>query len=305
MAKGKKSSAVEVTIEDALGYGPEIAALAEEMGEWRDNLEEKLSHTDKYERVSEAADTLENADVESLCDTLVEALRALSEGSPAVAGCPEHVVGTRCTRCKWDGVAKKPHGYKRTITRFDPPKEDTRTWQSCFTPGKEVKTTRTEIIFGTISFGSGWTTYSVDKAKATPEALEEMRTKFEKDVVETEKENARLDTPYIPPRIEDKPEVLPIAALEDILDRKVSYTELAAYKGKSLSRADRLGNATGAIRAAVEAVREAIDAERAKVDADEENPEEDERLENVKDALDEIEQALDEVEGVEFPGMYG
>lgn len=29
----------------------EIQSLAEEMGEWRDNMEEKLSHTEKFERV--------------------------------------------------------------------------------------------------------------------------------------------------------------------------------------------------------------------------------------------------------------
>lgn len=39
-------------------YG-EIQSLAEEMRGWADNMEEKLSHTEKYERVSECADTLE------------------------------------------------------------------------------------------------------------------------------------------------------------------------------------------------------------------------------------------------------
>jgi len=39
----------------------EINALAEEMGSWRDNIEEKFSQTQKFEDVSTAADALENA----------------------------------------------------------------------------------------------------------------------------------------------------------------------------------------------------------------------------------------------------
>lgn len=48
------------TLADAVSeaYG-EITALAEEMRSWADNMEERLSHTEKYERVSEAADALE------------------------------------------------------------------------------------------------------------------------------------------------------------------------------------------------------------------------------------------------------
>jgi hypothetical protein len=302
MAKGKKVVSVECTIEDALGYGPEISSLQEEMASWRDSMEEKLSHTEKYERVSEAADALENAELESRCDDLIDALRALSEGSPFVAGCPEHVVGRKCARCKWDGVAKKPHGHKQTIERFDPPKEETSTWSSWPGGGKgEVKTTRTEIVFGVIRHGNGsFSTYSIEKTSATEERIAEQRANFERAAALAEKENARLDTPYIPPRIEDRAEVFPIAALEDILDRKVSYSELEAYKGKSLSRADRLGNATGAIRTAVEAVRAALDALPEGAVA-----EDDDRIDDVREKLDEVESALDEVEAVEFPGMYG
>lgn len=47
------------TFDTALGMAfGEIEQLAEEMGEWRDNMEEKLSHTQKYSDVSECADTL-------------------------------------------------------------------------------------------------------------------------------------------------------------------------------------------------------------------------------------------------------
>lgn len=36
-----------------------VQTLAEEMGEWRDNTEESLGHTNRWQRVSEAADALE------------------------------------------------------------------------------------------------------------------------------------------------------------------------------------------------------------------------------------------------------
>lgn len=39
----------------------EISSLAEEMREWHDNMEANFSHTQKYEDVGTAADTLENA----------------------------------------------------------------------------------------------------------------------------------------------------------------------------------------------------------------------------------------------------
>lgn len=42
------------------GFYSDIEELASEMGEWRDNLEEKFSQTEKYSNVSECADALEN-----------------------------------------------------------------------------------------------------------------------------------------------------------------------------------------------------------------------------------------------------
>lgn len=50
----------EASLADAANeaYG-DLQGLGEEMREWADNLEEKFSNTDKYQRVSEAADTLE------------------------------------------------------------------------------------------------------------------------------------------------------------------------------------------------------------------------------------------------------
>lgn len=49
------------TIEEGVaGVYQDIGELAQEMREWADNLEEKFSNTDKYQRVNDAADTLEN-----------------------------------------------------------------------------------------------------------------------------------------------------------------------------------------------------------------------------------------------------
>lgn len=51
----------KISVVDAVSEAwSEIESLAEEMQTWRDNMEEKLSHTDKYGRVSECAETLES-----------------------------------------------------------------------------------------------------------------------------------------------------------------------------------------------------------------------------------------------------
>lgn len=60
MAKIKYET-VTSSLVDAIENGfSELESLGEEMGEWRDSLEERFSSTEKYERVSEVADTLEN-----------------------------------------------------------------------------------------------------------------------------------------------------------------------------------------------------------------------------------------------------
>lgn len=81
MAKVKKAPVlVECCLGDAASeaFG-ELQSLAEEMGSWRDGLEEKFSHTEKYERVSSAADALEQLSEpevpEELTDIKVEFVR--------------------------------------------------------------------------------------------------------------------------------------------------------------------------------------------------------------------------------------
>lgn len=75
-AKTKKTRVVQTllrkaSVSDAVGeIISEIECLAEEMGSWRDNMEEKLSHTSKYESVSECADTLENISSPDVAESL-------------------------------------------------------------------------------------------------------------------------------------------------------------------------------------------------------------------------------------------
>lgn len=58
---------VSGAIADAYG---EFQSLRDELSEWRDNLEEKLSYTDKYQQVSDATDILDGfADNEPDVDT--------------------------------------------------------------------------------------------------------------------------------------------------------------------------------------------------------------------------------------------
>lgn len=60
-----------VMMEDAATNGFNVLEeLASEMGEWRDNIEEKFSATQKYEDVSAAADQLEDISEEDVPDAL-------------------------------------------------------------------------------------------------------------------------------------------------------------------------------------------------------------------------------------------
>lgn len=71
-------TSVAAAIPDALS---EIESLRDEMQEWADNMEEKLSHTEKYERVREAADALESAvtdvDVPEFADQTISCVEML------------------------------------------------------------------------------------------------------------------------------------------------------------------------------------------------------------------------------------
>lgn len=54
----QRTAELTSAVDDAFN---ELEELQNEMGEWRDSLEEKLSHTGKYQEVSDAHDALESA----------------------------------------------------------------------------------------------------------------------------------------------------------------------------------------------------------------------------------------------------
>jgi len=64
MVKKLKTETTTQTISEALEDAKfELSSLAEEMGNWRDNMEgTNLENTTRYEEVSECADTLEDLD---------------------------------------------------------------------------------------------------------------------------------------------------------------------------------------------------------------------------------------------------
>ena len=80
MARRKKVVIVK-SVEDALkDAAPDIEELKDEMVEWQENMESAdMEHLPKYDEVNEAAETLENADLENAVEQLVE---ALSEKDP-------------------------------------------------------------------------------------------------------------------------------------------------------------------------------------------------------------------------------
>jgi len=281
---------VKTSVSAALADGASvISELAEEMGEWRDNLEEKLSHTDKYERVSEAAELLEGSDMESLCDALVTAIEEASEGKPAKLGCPAHVVGTACPVCKWSGVLNA--GRPLVIERLDAPRP--ASWE-----GGPPSVARIGAVYY-----SSLAAWAKDAARA--------RAKFEA-------------ANQIPAERKAEPEVKALFEGDESLggdglgDHEIEVSEFHPYKGKSASRATRCSDACALIRSACDEVESALDeltslldteAERASELAEEELEEEQQvkrdRIDEIRGALDEVTNALDELEGVEFPGMYG
>lgn len=79
MAKKLKTETITETISEALEDAKfELSSLAEEMGEWRDNMEGTgLENTGRYEEISECADTLEDLD-SRLQDVEIEDDREIS-----------------------------------------------------------------------------------------------------------------------------------------------------------------------------------------------------------------------------------
>lgn len=70
------------SIGDALGSAmSELESLGEEMRSWADNIEEKFSNTEKYERVSECADTLEGLSAPDVPESLEARIITYHQGT--------------------------------------------------------------------------------------------------------------------------------------------------------------------------------------------------------------------------------
>jgi hypothetical protein len=247
-------------------------------------MEEKLSHTEKYERVSEAADTLTNCDFERAGEDLLNALEALSEGTPFMAGCPEHIVGQKCKRCGWNGKLGVPRPLP-ALVEHDPPKAVPRR-------AGDAMTTHWTIEPGGPVVGSVGHRYftlgdndDVDKVRAA--LRREWWTRAERVVLD----NDRYSAP--PPRKPDEPEVPGVPGAEGLLDTEVVWMEFHPYGNKGTSRADRLSNALCALTSALDVLDLALE----KLDRD------DERVAEID--VESLRNCIGELEGIEFPGMYG
>lgn len=291
MARKGKMIRVEMTALEAIDQcACTIEELAEEMGSWRDGMEEKLSHTEKYERVSEAADALENSEVRSAVDSVESAIEEL-EGKPFKPGCPEHVLGQKCSRCGWNGVARKP-SYEPELLLKKPIMESYRTGNG------------DRLVVAKVREGYGYRVYDVPKGASEAEIEgERLRAKTYFDELHAKWVENNAPEKLIRSRLPDTPELLPLEELQGIGETKCAWQELQPYKGRSLSRADRLGEATQSGRAGLDSMREAVEKY---AEAHKGEEEEDERVVALREALDELEGAIEELEnGVDFPGMYG
>jgi hypothetical protein len=275
MAKGKYI-ACKSTVLDALD-GSAFEELRDEMVEWRDNLEGTgLESTDKFQAVSECADTLESAEVEEKARQVAEAIEEALEGKPFKAGCPPHVEGQKCKRCKWDGKRKQNRKSTPKLQLFDEPLE------SGFG----------DTIWAQVVDGNCYHTYEVSKhskADAHQKATENFNL--------LKKEHDEWDALHaIPAQMPDEPEFEPCqVVVEHIEDKEIQWSEFRKYgkQAMNLSRSDRAGNASAGLRAAIDAIHEALEEHK-----------DDERVATILEYTDELGDALEEVEGVEFPGMY-
>lgn len=289
MTTAKRPKTYDTTIRDALEDGvSEIESLAEEMRSWYDNMPEGFQNAERGERVGEAADTLENADARRAADDLIQLLDRLCSGTPAKQGCVEHVEGTPCKVCKWDGRV-----HQRVIPPLvenpdpKPMRHEYNGW-----PGKPADV-RWETLVASYNMQGCTTCFVVDGEHPDPEQLATELQRARRDWWREAEIIAKWnDTHAIPPLRPFEPEV---PALQDV-EEKLDAVKITLPTSKARpSRSSRLGDATGAVTAAIEALRDFVEKEPALAA----------HAEEIDDAITPIEEALGELEGIEFPGMYG
>lgn len=293
MAKKGKTITDSISVTDAMQEGvSELQDLANEMSEWRDNLEEKLSHTEKFERVSECADVLESASsaAESTAQELDAVLTRAACSVIPREGCPKHVAKTPCARCGWDGEPTPG-------VPLDSP-ELLSLKAVVFAAGEEPG------YFGRV--GNAW--------YHSEERFIEARN--EADAIYN-----RRTSPTLP---KEKPARLAEDRLfeEDVLLKTFPVQRFVPYAGRSKSRADRRNEATDLLLAAAATIIEQVDDWESARDTEreardggiepqltdaEERAEEDlrQRVEEIRAYADDLTQHAEEASDADFPGMYG
>ena len=297
MAKGKFVKEEADPISALEGAANELNDLAEEMRSWADNMASaNMDHMEKFQTVEQSADTLENADLGNLADTLSTKLNEAVEGEEGHAACPEHVWGVRCESCGWDGNATKlyvvPVEARYVWKTNNPAITDT---PMRLTVGKLLLADPNARNRELVKFNAVWAEGQEPPPGAVEAALARMAPRQAKEEARRSSGKPPVGRSFVAPRAA-------LTQLGELLSMKISWTEFRPYGKKSLSRADRFGNAMAAAQAAKDAIAAALEA--MKFD-DEESPEA-ELVDELRETFEELESAISELEGgVEFPGMYG
>ena len=299
MAKGKwveETGSASDGIESALGM---LGELRDEITEWRDNMSAaNMEHLPKFEAVSEAADAFDNLDLDA-GDEVAKAIRDAVNGKPFRAGCPPHVPGTKCGRCKWDGGARE--AYRLTLP--EPP---------VLVPPSELRPehvghTYWKVVWGSyrgrdqaVGFYSDATTPAIPPAILIriEQAQRGLLGVHEVDVNQaTGRRQLEADFPpacKLPRELPDEPEIEPVPGLAE----RVAHVTWQRLKKTKPSRADRRSDALSMLRTSIESVREGTTDLEGLTESQEDV------VQAIAAALDDLDTVCDEVEDVEFPGMY-
>lgn len=299
MTTQRKPKRYETTAIDAIESGAEeIVELADEMRSWYDNMPENFQNGERGEAVNEAADTLEGCDIESRASALTDAIEAC-EGMAEITGCPEHVLGTACTVCGWNGEAITGHKWP-VLKEYE---EGSTGFYNGYVGRVEYAGSASPV-----SYVDEWTwrkqTQSereITRREIPAEQIEKARQKLRKlwweraeHCQEQRERFARKHPNAVPKRRAHQAEIVGVEGFSEA----ARALQIQLHCGKRRpSRRDRLDGALEGIRVGCEALTGLIG----------EHPEwkSDERIQDVVAACEELLSSVEECDGVEFPGMFG
>lgn len=112
----KRTATAIEALQDAASV---LEDLAGEMGDWRDNIQDAFEGTEKYERVEQAAELLEEAhsEVEFSIEELEALAERLADGEGFIPACRCHQPCVPCPYCGWDGqLLSTQRGQRRRYT---------------------------------------------------------------------------------------------------------------------------------------------------------------------------------------------